>query len=59
MAGWHFSEDLTKHLLIGGCGQSHNTLQCRVAVYYDIPGVWNNILIQSCQGMMNARSETS
>ena len=22
-AGWHFSRDLTKHLLIGGCGQSH------------------------------------
>ena len=23
MAGWHFSRDLTRHLLIGGCGQSH------------------------------------
>ena len=22
MAGWHFSRDLTRHLLIGGCGQS-------------------------------------
>ena len=22
-AGWHFSRDLTKRLLIGGCGQSH------------------------------------
>ena len=22
-AGWHFSRDLTRHLLIGGCGQSH------------------------------------
>ena len=21
-AGWHFSRDLTRHLLIGGCGQS-------------------------------------
>ena len=21
--GWHFSRDLTRHLLIGGCGQSH------------------------------------
>ena len=23
MAGWHFSRDLTRHLLIGGCGQGH------------------------------------
>jgi len=23
MAGWHFSRDLTKRLLIGGCGHSH------------------------------------
>jgi len=22
-AGWHFSRDLTRHVLIGGCGQSH------------------------------------
>ena len=22
-AGWHFSTDLTRRLLIGGCGQSH------------------------------------
>ena len=22
-AGWHFSRDLTRHLLIGGCSQSH------------------------------------
>ena len=22
-AGWHFSRDLTRHLLIGGCGHSH------------------------------------
>ena len=22
-AGWHFSRDLTRHLLIGGCGQGH------------------------------------
>ena len=22
-AGWHFLRDLTRHLLIGGCGQSH------------------------------------
>ena len=22
-AGWHFSRDLIRHLLIGGCGQSH------------------------------------
>ena len=22
-AGWHFSRDLTRHLLIGGCGESH------------------------------------
>ena len=22
-AGWHFSGDLTRRLLIGGCGQSH------------------------------------
>ena len=22
MAGWHFSRDLTRHLLIDGCGQS-------------------------------------
>ena len=22
-AGWHFSGDLTRHLLIGECGQSH------------------------------------
>ena len=22
-AGWHFSRDLTRCLLIGGCGQSH------------------------------------
>ena len=22
-AGWHFSRDLTRHLLIGGCDQSH------------------------------------
>ena len=22
-AGWHFSRDLTRHLLIGRCGQSH------------------------------------
>ena len=23
VAGWHFSRDLSRHLLIGGCGQSH------------------------------------
>jgi len=23
MAGWHFLRDLIRHLLIGGCGQSH------------------------------------
>ena len=23
VAGWHFSRDVTRHLLIGGCGQSH------------------------------------
>jgi len=23
MAGWHFLRDLTRRLLIGGCGQSH------------------------------------
>ena len=23
MAGWHFSRDLIRRLLIGGCGQSH------------------------------------
>ena len=23
MAGWHFSRDLTRRLLIGGCDQSH------------------------------------
>ena len=23
MAGWHFSRNLTRRLLIGGCGQSH------------------------------------
>jgi len=23
MTGWHFSRDLTRHLLIGGCGQGH------------------------------------
>ena len=22
-AGWHFLRDLTRHLLIGGCGHSH------------------------------------
>jgi len=22
-AGWHFSRDLTRRLLIGGCGQTH------------------------------------
>ena len=22
-AGWHFSRDLTRRLVIGGCGQSH------------------------------------
>ena len=22
-AGWHFSRDLTRRLLIGGCGESH------------------------------------
>ena len=22
-AGWHFLRDLTRHLLIGGCGQNH------------------------------------
>jgi len=22
-AGWHFSRDLTRHLVIGGCGHSH------------------------------------
>ena len=22
-AGWHFSRDLTRRLLIGGCGQGH------------------------------------
>jgi len=22
-AGWHFSRDLSRNLLIGGCGQSH------------------------------------
>ena len=23
MAGWHFSRDLTRCVLVGGCGQSH------------------------------------
>ena len=26
-AGWHFSRDLTRRLLIGGCGQSHVSLK--------------------------------
>jgi len=26
-AGWHFSRDLTKRLLIGGCGQSHVSIK--------------------------------
>ena len=26
-AGWHFSRDLTRHLLIGGCGQGHNSVK--------------------------------
>jgi len=26
-AGWHFSRDLTRRLLIGGCGQSHYLLR--------------------------------
>ena len=26
-AGWHFSRDLTRHLLIGGCGQSHISVE--------------------------------
>ena len=26
-AGWHFSRDLTRHLLIGGCGQSHASVK--------------------------------
>ena len=26
-AGWHFSRDLTRCLLIGGCGQSHVSLK--------------------------------
>ena len=30
MAGWHFSQDLTRHLLIGRCGQSQSTLQLHV-----------------------------
>ena len=25
--GWHFSRDLARHLLIGGCGQSHVSLK--------------------------------
>ena len=28
MAGWHFSRDLARHLLIGGCGHSHVSLKC-------------------------------
>ena len=23
LAGWHFSRDLSRHMPIGGCGQSH------------------------------------
>ena len=26
-AGWHFSRDLARHLLIGGCGHSHVSLK--------------------------------
>jgi len=26
-AGWHFSRELSRHLLIGGCGQSHVSLK--------------------------------
>jgi len=26
-AGWHFSRGLTRHLLIGGCGQSHVSVE--------------------------------
>ena len=26
-AGWHFSRELTRRLLIGGCGQSHVSLK--------------------------------
>ena len=26
-AGWHFSRDLTRRLLIGGCGQSHVSIK--------------------------------
>ena len=28
MAGWHFARDLTRHLLIGGCGQNHVSVKC-------------------------------
>ena len=27
IAGWHFSTDLARHLLIGGCGHSHVSLK--------------------------------
>jgi len=27
MAGWHFSRDLTRRLVIGGCGHSHVSLK--------------------------------
>jgi len=27
MAGWHFSRDLTRRLLIGGCGHHHVSLK--------------------------------
>jgi len=26
-AGWHFSRDLTRHLLFGGCGHSHMSVK--------------------------------
>ena len=26
-AGWHFSRDLSRHLLIGGCGQIHASVK--------------------------------
>ena len=28
MAGWHFSGDFTRRLLICGCGQSHISAKC-------------------------------
>ena len=28
-AGWHFSRDLTRRLLIGGCGQNHVSISAK------------------------------